>query len=206
MKQDDFIRAIQNERIVELVGPMLGDRHRPHAPTLYIDGGAQYRSLSDAFPSFHLGDGDSGEIIPDHLLPGEKDFSDFAYALNLIPAGVSEIKLFGFLGGRRDHEFINIGETLRFLSTRNNPTRVEFWGSKKIEVIGLSHGSWSHDIRGLFSLVSFNKNLVNLTGECKYKMDPAREMSQVSSLGLSNEGSGPVQIRCSAPVILFLQS
>ncbi|MFI5391452.1 MAG: hypothetical protein ACHQYQ_08830, partial [Bacteriovoracales bacterium] len=68
-----------------------------------------------------VGDGDSSNFPMDFNLPEEKDYSDLKFALDLIPPNVEKINLWGFLGGRRDHEIINFGEVNNWLlKSKNN--------------------------------------------------------------------------------------
>lgn len=190
---------------VALVGPLL-DRARPLVmPTVFVDGGADFLRASVAMsprevPVVSLGDGDSSSVPLDEKLAREKDFSDLAFALRGLPAAVSGLELFGFLGGRRDHELANIGEVHNFLAAR--PSAVaNFHGPQKIEVIAFT-GHLEIEIHGTFSVFVLEAAQVEINGACEYSHHG--EVLPLSSLGLSNVGKGKVSLHSPRPVFIFL--
>jgi thiamine pyrophosphokinase len=168
-------------------------------PIVYVDGGSSARQSHKE--GFSVGDGDSfaGEL--DEKLPTNKDYSDLAYVFQNSINRFQEINLIGFLGGRRDHELINIGEACSFLNEQTIKTKISF-GS---EVIVLSKGIWEININGLFSVVSFSSQKILLSGACKYQIENSL-LKSVSSHGLSNEGHGQVKLECEEALVIFLSN
>ncbi len=201
MKWPEFLALLDRRTSVRLVGPMLGAAHAPVGPTIYVDGGTKFKpSGPSPFPFISLGDGDSGGPL-DELLPVEKDYSDLAFVLRELPRHVDHLSLFGFLGGRRDHELANFGEVHQFLRVRRQ-ARVDFLDGR-LAVVAFS-GSLDLDVRGVFSLLVFESTAVSLSGLCKYKLDGSVMLEPASSHGLSNEGFGVVSLQTNKPAFIFL--
>ncbi len=179
-----------------IVGPLFDGARSIEEPAVFVDGGSRFRESGQGIS---VGDGDSYSGSLDHLLPVEKDYSDLAFVLDHLPGRVRHLDLFGFLGGRRDHELINLGEAHRFLKSRRN-TRACFDSA----VIALSAGAWRESIFGVFSLFAFESTRITLTGDCQYPIANDRVLPAGSSWGLSNIGEGAVDISVRGPVFVFL--
>src|SRR3982750_1407403 len=112
----NFIGELGSQSQISVVGPMLNRVFTPSAPTIFVDGGTQFRPVGEKNNPIRIsvGDGDSGGINLDVLLPKEKDYSDLAFVLSNLPPTVRHVELIGFLGGRRDHELFNFGEVHKF--------------------------------------------------------------------------------------------
>jgi thiamine pyrophosphokinase len=203
MKWPEFLSNISNQAAV--VGPML-ERARPVVmPTVFVDGGSDFLKESLAlspreWPVISVGDGDSAAGALDERLPARKDYSDLAFVLRGLPASVTSLELFGFLGGRRDHELANFGEVHNFLAARAQAV-ANFHEDSSISVIGFT-GRLEMEIDGVFSVLAFESADVNISGDCEYKYDGPIE--PVVSLGLSNAGHGRVALRAESPAFLFL--
>lgn len=175
-----------------------------HIPVIAVDGGAHFAQRLDLW----IGDADSfkGKIDSAHCLkfPPEKDLSDLALALSLLNQDHSYyLHLWGFLGGRHDHELFNLGEAAKFLE-QHSESRIALYDQQGIKRFDfLSKGSWQLSIESLFSLGSINKVKVELSGCCKYPITPASDLDPLSSRGLSNEGHGEVQITTDGPVFIY---
>lgn len=203
------IKAFQEELsrcgCAVLVGPLLEKKELTlidDKPIITVDGGlekALKHHLLASRSHFSVGDGDSSNLPLEHHLPTEKNFSDLAYGLSLIPKEVSLVKLFGFLGGRRDHELANLGEVYKFLLSRDEQTQLFF--SNQICV--LSSGTWSLKHTGLFSLMTLSQTEVSLTGAIRYKLERPTALGPLSSLGLSNHATGNFELICDHPVFLY---
>ena len=102
----------ENKGPLTIVGPLYIGEADFKEPVLFIDGGSRFRNSPEGLS---LGDNDSSIGELDILLSPDKDFSDLSYALRNIPSHYKEIHLQGFLGGRKDHEIINMGEVQNFL-------------------------------------------------------------------------------------------
>ncbi len=180
---------------LNIVGPLYEKPENLKGPIIFVDGGAGARIQEEGFS---VGDGDSfiGEL--DEVLPKEKDFSDLAFVLRNIPSYVNELKLFGFLSGRRDHELVNFAEIHSFLKNCPTPTKVYF----DKDVIAFSKGTWNVEVDGIFTLFAFEEIEVKLSGDCKYPI--AKKLKPLSSEGLSNIGTGKITFINNAPLFLFL--
>lgn len=201
MKWPEFLAHLENLTAVTLVGPLLGAPHAPTGATIYVDGGSRYKSCSSSsWPVISLGDGDSGKAL-DEVLPVEKDYSDLAFVLRELPAHIDFLRLFGFLGGRRDHELVNLGEVHQFLRRRPQ-ARADFF-SDSLSIVGFS-GRIELEAHGVFSLLVLESTAVTLSGACKYRLDGSAVLEPASSHGLSNEGSGLIVAESSRPAFIFL--
>lgn len=204
MTWDDFVGEIQKlGGGVTLVGPLYSRAYQATGPTIYVDGGVQFKVGSDRHQhcEVSVGDNDSTEIPLDHVLPKDKDESDLSFVLRHLPAEVPHVELLGFLGGRRDHEVLNFGavhyflkETQAFRSARFDDTVIAFHG-----------GKLSMDIRGTFTVLVFEPAFLTMTGACAYALPEQTPLAPVSSRGLGNEGFGTVYFECTAPCFIFLE-
>ena len=171
-------------------------------PTLFVDGGARWRSQWPAAfrcPTLSVGDGDSlGSDKLDILLNTDKDCSDLAYALQLIDTlPLKKLTLLGFLGGRRDHEWINLGEIAALLGDKKQ-LRADF----DTDISLFAPGRYTLQYQGLFSLVYFENATTTLQGNILYCLDNAPVKAH-SSHGLSNEARGEFQLQSNRVSLLF---
>ncbi len=192
-----FLDQLSRVEEVTLVGPLAASRPTWPEPCIFIDGGSRHQGTSPLHIS--VGDADSSVGKIDHLLPAQKDYSDLAYVLGQLPMHLKRLSMVGFLGGRRDHELINLGEVHRFLCSRHNPTECDLDWS----VCGFSPGRWHLKLQGGFSLLTFETTKVTLTGDCAYRLVEPTELKLMSSHGLSNEGFGVVELRNDGPVFIL---
>jgi len=173
-------------------------------PVMAIDGGARHISRMDIW----VGDADSYKepINSPHIfkLPVDKDLSDLAAALNLFQEPRHyKFHLWGFLGGRRDHELFNLGETFAFLE-RHQECQVMFYneeGNLTYYMVGAGHWKFNHV--GTFSLGTLKKTEVRLTGHCKYQISSFGPLKPLSSYGLSNCGEGEIHLETEGPVFVY---
>ncbi len=193
MKIHEYLKSFLTSSEVTLVGPMANQKLQLRSPVIYIDGGAEFKTCEGLV----VGDGDSffGEI--DVPLNSEKDFSDLAFCLQQIPEKFHTIRLHGFLGGRRDHEYINVIEAHQFLTERTQ-TKCLF----DEEVLLLSSGEFELAYHGFFSLLGLSHGHISLSGEVKYSLEN-RSLKALSSHGLSNQAYGNFSIQTQQPVIIF---
>ncbi len=184
---------LDKSKSVLLVGPFA--RLVPaSSKKIFVDGGARLHKSG-----LVVGDGDSYSGPLDVELPKRKDYSDFAFTLRHLPKHISEVKTVGFLGGRRDHEWINLGEAHRFLKSRKNTT-FTFDHS----ITGFSQGRFDFRRKGLFSLLVFQNTQLELSGKCEFKF--RGRLKALSSHGLSNVGSGKINLITTGPAFLFFES
>ncbi len=193
----EFLEKLPLYKEITLVGPFAAPRAHWPEPAIFIDSASRHKGESSLHVS--VGDGDSSLEALDHTLPVEKDFSDLAYVLKEIPENIQRLSMVGFLGGRRDHEFMNLGEIHRFLSKRTKPTECDVDWS----VCGFSAGRWPLDFRGIFSTVALQNITLTITGKCRYQISTPAELSALSSHGLSNEAFGLIEIESNGPLFIF---
>lgn len=189
--------------LVGPLGPILPDSLALH-PVLAVDGGALHCKSSDVW----VGDGDSGgsaerSTLSLKLAP-EKDTSDFAAALEILRSTqAATVHLWGFSGGRKDHEMFVWGEALAWLEDHPE-SRILFYGPDgKPEAHFLGQGHWRFHHQGVFSLGTLKKCRVKLWGNVAYPIKVLTWLLPLRSLGLSNEASGQIEIENDAPVFLY---
>jgi thiamine pyrophosphokinase len=203
---------LKSESLI-FVGPVLHtavhpDQLKPlgliEAPQIAIDGGDRF-----AFqPVMVVGDGDSQSGTPSapfHLKPDQNQ-TDLAFALKLVnPGRWTDLHLFGFLGGRKDHELAAIGEVCRALALRMDLTRATFYDSSA-ELAFTVHNIGKHSFihHGVFSVLAFESARFTIAGACQY---PVRDQTLLSfsGVGISNVGEGEFTIQSSG-VFMMLPS
>lgn len=184
-----------NTNKVALVGPLYQGEAPFSDPVLFVDGGTHYRQDSEGLS---VGDGDSHEGVLDEKLNPYKNYSDLAYVLSSLPAHFHDVFLHGFIGGRRDHEWANLGEAHAFLSARHQATKIHFESA----LTGFSAGKWQLQIEGLFSLLCLETAQVKLIGNCRYPLRQLTKIDPFCSYGLSNIGSGTITLQTDKPVFI----
>lgn len=193
---EQFLRSLRGADEVTIVGPLLPPNIPLAEPLIFVDGGCAFRGDHSGIS---VGDGDSYSGSLDYVLPKEKNFSDLAFVLGAIPKNIKFVRLFGFLGERRDHELLNFGEAHRFLNASESRREIIFDNS----IIGFSAGQWTFSAEGTFSVVSLSETRIRLRGSCRYQIPELGEMGALSSLGLSNVGWGEIQLQCESPIFIF---
>lgn len=191
---------------IVLVGPMGPDIIHPLSilPQIAIDGGEPYAHA----PFLWIGDGDSLKKKPQATqtieLNPRKDLSDLAHAYSLLKHhSLQKLHLWGFLGGRRDHELFNLGEGSLFLQDRQT-TEIHYYKEDLTPVMSFySQGAWNFDFKGGFSLGVMSPAHVALLGEISFPIPQARRLEPLSSLGLSNMAEGKFLIEADAPFFII---
>lgn len=193
MKIENYLKNF-NENVVTLVGPMLRTRTQFNEPVIFVDGGknAQCDNLG-----YSIGDNDSYHARLDYTLPTEKDYSDLSYVLSHCHK-FKNLYLYGFLGGRKDHELINLGE-LHHLLVNGFNTRAIIDES----VLAFSAGEWKIELNQAFSLICFIPTTVQLEGCIKYPLHN-QTLKPFCSHGLSNIASGKFILKINNPCFIFL--
>jgi len=197
MTIDTYFSRYLDHSEITLVGPMHPSNTCFDDPVIFVDGGSKYRKNMEGYL---IGDGDSyigGKL--DQLLNPDKDFSDLAYVLHRLTNNFSYVKLQGFLGGRRDHELFNFGETHNLLKCRDSSTMLKFDDS----VVAVSEGHWQFEITELFSIAVIQSTAIKLTGKCQYQCLQEKLFHPLSSHGLSNRGFGTIYLNCQGPVFVL---
>ena len=189
---------------VTIVGPLLDIAPTAiDSPRLYVDGGARWYEKI-ATPTKHaqlsLGDGDSlAAQTLDIQLNTRKNASDLECALDLLPMNaLHHITLIGFLGGRRDHEWINFGVTANAMAS-SRQLRADFDTLVSI----LSPGQYRFNRHGIFSLVHFTIAQTRIRGAVDYPLDTPTTIAPFTSFGLSNRSFGEFEISSDAVCLCF---
>lgn len=189
---------------INLVGPLITKQGleliNPNNPIIFVDGGAKaYEKVSSPL-KLKVGDQDSSDEVMDILLKPDKDFTDFEYSLTLLPQSIQKINLIGFLGGRKDHEFTNLGVIHHFLKNNSNVLKV-VWNN---ELITLNKGSSSFSHSSNFSIIFLEESQLKITGHCKYKIQESTLLKPLTGRTVSNLGSGTINLETNNPIFIFL--
>lgn len=194
----DIKKSLSSEQKVCLVGPLVKNYRPKLMPHLLVDGGVKIKPELKNIPHWSIGDGDSSHSKLDIMLNKDKDYSDLKAALRCLPLSIKEVYLKGFLGGRKDHELLNFGEVHHFLK---NKKQVRVYFSNKVK----AYSAGIHDIKikGSFSLLVFESAKVAIKGDVKYPLRK-KHITPLSSLTLSNFGSGAINIDSNGPFYIFL--
>lgn len=163
-------------------------------PLIFVDGGVNFQE--NTLEGFSVGDGDSANVKLCETLPKEKDFSDLSYVLSQLPSHFSKIYCYGFLGGRRDHEYANMIELTKLLEKQN--LQIELNDHFTL----YSSGEYEFKLREEFSLMPLALGSLAISGECQYHF--SGEVDQIySSHFISNIGHGMVKIVNTMPIGLY---
>ena len=185
------------------LGPELPPSFLTHS-LLGVDGGANFAQHLDVW----VGDQDSYAHTPKarHVFkhPPLKDQSDLCLALSLFKNKKPyTFHLWGFLGGRRDHELFNLGEISSFLAACPQ-SQVFFYNQHGKKVFHfMAAGEWRFHHIGLFSLGALKEVMVELKGDCKYELPTRSVLRPLSSHGLSNESMGQMILINQGPVFFY---
>lgn len=115
----EFLSQCENASEINFVGP-LANKYCVSGITVFVDSSPELKKNA-----FWIGDRDTsdpGDLVNVlKILPCDKDRSDFAEALAVLPDAIKKVLAHGFLGGRKDHEFFNYFEkcTSDHTSTKN---------------------------------------------------------------------------------------
>lgn len=172
---------------------------------IFLDGAIKWTSHLPALtcPLYWVGDGDSlGSTLPSEIevlghYSRDKNFSDLSGALRFLPCSGLQIEAYGLLGGRPDHELINLLEALNFVA-QGIQTQFNFEG----KTLALGRGEHQLKHHGNFSLVSFKANQVTLSGNIAYPLC-SQQLRPRSSHGLSNVAKGAFSLQANCELLLY---
>lgn len=196
-------------KVVNLIGPLCKDISliNPLCPSVLVDGGAKWRDFFKN--SISVGDGDSlrndAFLDFDYPYPTEKDETDLSLALKHLVEHFEfdEIMAYGLSGERLDHELANFFEIMRFM---------EHFRNKSLHIIGdslvcsvYSPGEYEFFHQGVFSLFTFKKGKIKLTGDVKYPIENQKTADKLvlSGLGLSNFATGKIKLSQNVATLYF---
>jgi len=206
MELNQFLKLSSAYTSWTMIGPMLAEDsawsefklRNEKKPCVYVDRGADFKKQE---LGLSVGDGDSANSPMDIKLNPEKDFTDFEYALGLIPQTLEHLKIFGFLGGRKDHELANFGCLYEFLMKRENLFSI----SMSNLFLGLSQGKRKLTIKGNFSILCFEKTQLLIQGDCQYLLSEPSSIKILSGRTLSNKAWGDVVISHDVPIFIYCE-
>ena len=195
-RPEEYLQKLSQMDSVLLIGPMNFDYSEVKSDwVIFVDGGSKHHSHLKP-DGFFVGDGDSSTEKMHLKLPENKDVSDLGYVLQNLPKTLKEVQLWGFLGGRIDHQLAVFGELNKVILLGN---------LKKICVENkmslFPAGSHEFETHQSFSLMTFKEQKILIEGKADYCGDNL--FTPFSSLGISNKGSGVVKISSSAPVLVI---
>jgi thiamine pyrophosphokinase len=197
--------SLENYKEWTIIGPMGPELpiHLSSHPLLCVDGGAHFCNKMDIW----IGDGDSYKEILNcpniyRLSPNKSD-SDFALALSFFDFGPKILHCWGFLGGRMDHELLNLGAVLSYLDNAHGSEVNFYQRNGKIAVKCVAAGEWHMNHQGTFSIVCVKNTKIKLLGSCDYTLEQDTELSPLSSLGLSNIARGQFTLLNQGPLLII---
>ncbi len=169
---------------------------------IFVDGGLKHKKtvFKKAVNWLSIGDQDSGSYKPQIKLKKNKDESDLFHALRLLPKNVSLVETYGLFPEqetRFDHRLFNLGEIYRV-----SEKSAQMFLLNDNEIL-LPAGGHSLDFKGKFSIVTFTKSKLKLTGKVKYPLKKKTTIDMLSSRTLSNEGLGEMTLETDKPVLLI---
>lgn len=169
-------------------------------PQVAVDGGIEFALK----PVLWVGDGDSSSSGTPAVFKDSQNETDLRFCLNGVRNWAwRELHLFGFLGGRRDHELANFGEIHAELKTRARFTSAVLYDEKlEAAVRFFRAGAHRVNISGAFSLLSLEDCVADISGDCDYAASGA-VLPALSGRGISNHGRGVVDISCTAPFMVI---
>lgn len=198
----EFVNT-QEWTLVGPMGPKVPESFLSN-PILCVDGGSNFTTKMDIW----VGDGDSSTqaISAPHIFKfsPQKNESDLALALNLLShESPRTLHLWGFVGGRKDHELLNLGEVMHYLDKATHTQAIFYDDQARPTYRALSSGDWVFSHEGVFTVASFKSVKLKILGQVSYPLNEFTELLPLSSLGLSNEAKGEIQIINQAPVMVI---
>lgn len=172
---------------------------------IFVDAGARHQNFFNTTvwtgPRYLIGDGDShtSKESFNQLFPAKKDYTDLELALKALPDEIVKLELWGFIGGRRDHELACFGNLAKFLIEKNRLDKVTFDGIHYI----LGPGHHELNFNGAFSVLAFYPTIFDIEGKVEYATEGAIELETFSGRGISNAATGDFSITCNQPVLVW---
>jgi thiamine pyrophosphokinase len=198
----EFVNT-QEWTLVGPMGPRLTDFLAKN-PILCVDGGADFTAKMDIW----VGDGDSAINVFDSpnifKFAPQKSESDLALALSLVSqASPRTLHLWGFVGGRKDHELLNLGEVMHYLENKTHTEVIFYDGDQRPVYRAIASGDWAFPHTGTFSVASIKPVKLKILGHVSYPLPTFTELAPLCSLGLSNSAEGEIQIINDGPVLVI---
>jgi thiamine pyrophosphokinase len=188
---------------INLIGPLSiqHDIIDTHLFSILIDGGVKHNLILEN--SVSIGDSDSSEGISHTFqLNPEKNRSDLAHALDLIPKQTKHVNCHGLFGGRLDHQLFILGDIHHF--QMDFPASFHIFSSEKIKMYLLPAGDWSLEINSEFSILNLFEQEISLHGAVKYPIQAKNNILPMTSQLLSNVGTGFIEIKNEKPLTIYI--
>jgi len=176
----------------------------------FIDAGLKHlpklkKYISSTVPMVSFGDGDSSKSQMTYPKLNQNQ-SDLAFFLSLMKKnkiyGLYHFQ--GFLGGRLDHELINLGEIIQFIDSIKTPKNNSLAIIEK-KILCLPPGKHKIHLNGIFSIISHVDSNLTLKGHCDFQILKPKILKSISSQGLSNKGFGKIEISTNQTVVIIAQ-
>lgn len=186
-----------------LQGAVLRQADLIKVPQVAIDGGIAFADK----PVLWTGDGDSGTAPKNtaSFIKHDQNKTDLCFCLEGIQGWQwHELHLFGFLGGRRDHELANFGEVHAALKTRQKSSSAVFYDENGTASAFLyTAGEHKLSLHGRFSVLVLEPAQMTIAGACLFQAENL-VLEPFSSRGISNEGFGQVKVHATQPFIVMV--
>lgn len=189
---------------VNIVGPMKADLKNADEklPTYFVDGGMKH--FEPRFKrAFSIGDNDSFEGKMEEVLPQNKDRGDLFFAVQKAQdSGAKQAFLYGFVGGRMDHQILLLGDLLELAGKR---TRFDIFEEEELRMSVLPSGNHCFDFTGPFSVFSAREQKLLYQGSCQYPnhKEYPQLIGAFTTHGLSNYSDASFSITSQAPFCLM---
>lgn len=208
------MKGVFNEcHSVLVVGPLLKEDSQAKSlldhvqGVLFIDGGVSWKSTwKDHLQSviaLSVGDGDSSsKELLDIVFPPQKNRSDLSLGLdNLLRC--KEIHLVGFMGGRLDHQMINIGVVDHFVSAKG--AKAFWYDQHHLVAYSLPSGEHQLNFNNTFSLITLQAQKVSIQGHVSYPVEGLK-VDVLSDHTLSNQAQGLFSMSIERPITILMSS
>lgn len=183
-----------------------GYKHIPLGTEAYLNSVIQAKKIDLE----SIGDGDSLSAdlthFIKHRLEPMKDLSDLMAAYKTFFSKErfnQQVILFGFSGGRLDHQLALIGDTLKFLNDFHDSKFYAYSSLGELMIFN-SPGLHHFDHQGTLSLFQSQPSPISTQGSLVYHLEQ-EELSSFGSHGLSNVAKGAFQITSETSTLLILQ-
>ena len=188
-----------------LIGPQLNSKQTYdfEEKVIFVDGGMDFKNNISHQGFDSIGDQDSTHCSLNNVLDKNKDRSDLYHAFELANEhkNLKELDLYGFMGGRLDHQLFNIGEGYRFIERSTTLESIHFYNKKIKEISIFKSGHHLFNFEGQFSISTLKNCSINLSGKVEYS--GSIDLIPMSSQGLSNIAHGEFEIKSDQPIIFF---
>lgn len=192
-------------KTVNIIGPLSPELGAidPEVFTIFVDGGLDHASA--AFKNaVSIGDGDSTGKPMDIVLSRDKDRGDLHFAImESLKRGANKAKLYGFIGGRLDHQILLLGDLLAL--SQEEHLCFEIYEKERLRMEILPSGEHEFDYKGAFSVFTHTEQKILYQGDCKYpiKKEYPQLLKPFSTKGISNYSSSKFALKSEGSLCVF---